>query len=84
MSDLGLVLLLFFIGVEFSLSTLLREKGDIVIGVLQVVITFLLLYLFAFLIFKNHILAFLIGSTLTFSSTIVIGSVIEKSRKFRF
>jgi CPA2 family monovalent cation:H+ antiporter-2 len=84
MSNLGLVLLLFFIGVEFSFSTLLREKGDIVIGVLQVVITFLLLYLFAFLIFKNHILAFLIGSTLTFSSTIVIGSVIEKSGSFGF
>jgi monovalent cation:H+ antiporter-2, CPA2 family len=84
MSNLGLVLLLFFIGVEFSLSTLLREKGDIVIGVLQVVITFLLFYLFAFLIFKNHILAFLIGSTLTFSSTIVIVSVIEKFGSFGF
>ncbi len=84
MSNLGLVLLLFFIGVEFSLSTLLREKGDIVIGVLQVVITFLLFYLFAFLIFKNHILAFLIGSTLTFSSTIVIVSIIEKFGSFGF
>jgi CPA2 family monovalent cation:H+ antiporter-2 len=82
MSDLGLVLLLFFIGVEFSVSTLLREKEDIVIGIAQVVLTFLLFYLVTFLVFKSHILAFLIGATLTFSSTIVVGSVIEKSGSF--
>ncbi len=82
MSDLGLVLFLFFIGVEFSLATLLREKGNIVIGILQVVITFLLAYLVTFLVFRDHILAFLISSVVTFSSTMVIGSVIEKSASF--
>lgn len=78
-SDFGIMLMLFFVGVEFSLRMLWNYKIDALkIGGGQIIFSFLPIFLLVMILFKDYKLAFIIATVITMSSTAVIVSIIEK------
>ncbi|MEN2998287.1 MAG: cation:proton antiporter [Brevinematia bacterium] len=78
-SDLGIMLMLFFVGVEFSLRTLWNYKKDaLIIGLGQIFLSGIPVFVLTFALFGNHKIAFIISTVVAISSTAVIVSLIEK------
>lgn len=80
-SQIGIVLLLFTIGLEFSIKELREKKKDIFyLGFLQVFFTILISTLFLFF-FYSYTLALFIGILISLSSTAIILKVLEEKNQ---
>jgi monovalent cation:H+ antiporter-2, CPA2 family len=78
-ANLGIVLLMFAVGVQFSLKELGAVKRTAVLGgILQIVGTILLGWLLAILFGMSHYAGLFLGSALALSSTAVIVRVLEE------
>ena len=78
-AEIGVVLLLFTIGIEFSLERLLRIKKSILMGgSLQVLLTFLATLLITRQLGKTFNEAVFIGFLVTLSSTAIVLKLIQK------
>ncbi len=76
-SNLGMMLLLFFIGVEFSFRILLKYRKEAIFGGLgQIFFTLLPVFLLS-LVFFDYKVAFIISVVVTMSSTAVIAGIVE-------
>ncbi|MCX7769910.1 MAG: monovalent cation:proton antiporter-2 (CPA2) family protein [Proteobacteria bacterium] len=72
-AEIGVVLLLFSIGIEFSLKKLLKIKRVVFGGgLLQVLITTALIFILAYYYFNNLKIAIFIGFLISLSSTAVV------------
>lgn len=79
LSEIGVILLLFVIGLEFSLKSLLSIKKAVFIGgALQVILTILATYLFSsFLGFEWNVAVF-IGFLFSLSSTAIVLKILQE------
>ncbi|MGC8964533.1 MAG: cation:proton antiporter [Brevinematia bacterium] len=78
-ADFGLIFMLFFVGVEFSLRILWNyRKEAIFLGVGQILFTFIVFFLISYLVFLDWKISFIISSVFTISSTAMIISIVEK------
>ncbi|MCS7298469.1 MAG: cation:proton antiporter [Spirochaetia bacterium] len=78
-ADFGVMLMLFFVGVEFSIRTLWSYRKEVaIIGVGQIVLTFLPSFALLAYIFNDVRVSFILSSVITMSSTIAILSLVEK------
>lgn len=78
-SDIGIMLMLFFVGVEFSLKTLWNyRKEAIIFGAGQVILTSIPSFLVSWVLFKDYKTAFLMSIIISMSSTAVVVSLVEK------
>ncbi|MCX8028474.1 MAG: cation:proton antiporter [Brevinematales bacterium] len=78
-ADFGVMLMLFFVGVEFSLRILWSYRKEVVlIGLGQIVLTSILPLTVLWLITKDFKVAFVLSSVIVMSSTITILSIVEK------
>lgn len=82
LSEIGVILLLFVIGMEFSLKSLLSIKKAVFIGgFLQVGLTILVTYLLAYSIgFEWHVAVF-IGFLFSLSSTAIVLKLLQEEGK---
>ncbi|MFN4245069.1 MAG: cation:proton antiporter [Brevinematia bacterium] len=81
-SSLGMMLMLFFIGVEFSFKILWEYRKEAIIGgVTQVLFTTVPVFILVFFI-SDYKVAFLISFTIAMSSTAVLVGVIESKSAF--
>ena len=80
-SDLGIMFLLFLVGLEINYSALkLVGKDSVIIGLGQVLFTFLFGYIIAQLFGYSLIASAYIAIALTFSSTIIIVKLLSEKR----
>lgn len=79
LSNLGLIFLLFTIGLEFSLERL-KRAGRLIItsGLGQILISGLILSLVVLLFGQNPVVAFFLGFSLAMSSTAVVGKLLQE------
>jgi CPA2 family monovalent cation:H+ antiporter-2 len=76
-SEIGIILLLFTIGLEFSLKDLEKQKKDFfILGSLQIIFS-ILLSLIIFLNFYNLIESLIIGFMISLSSTAIILKILQ-------
>jgi len=79
LGEVGVILLLFTIGIEFSFSKLMRIKKNILIGgTLQVVLTIGIFFLLAYQFGYNSSEAVFIGFLAALSSTAIILNILQK------
>jgi CPA2 family monovalent cation:H+ antiporter-2 len=79
LGEVGVILLLFTIGIEFSFSKLMRIKKNILIGgTLQVVLTIAIFYVMAYQFGYNSSEAVFIGFLAALSSTAIILNILQK------
>ncbi len=79
LSALGLVLLLFSIGLEMPLSRLVRSgKAVLYAGILQIFLSALVLFLAVLIIFKSLAVAAVLAFPLAMSSTAVVGKLLQE------
>jgi Kef-type K+ transport system membrane component KefB/Trk K+ transport system NAD-binding subunit len=81
LSEMAFVIMLFIIGIEMDLDRL-KKIGKVVTfgGIAQVVVTFSLGWLFAFLFGMNNITCTYLGLILSFSSTMLVVKVLSDKR----
>ena len=73
LAELGVVFLLFFVGLEFSLTSLLRSRRNVLgLGSAQVVATAVLFAALAYGFDVSPAAAFIIGGSLAMSSTAIV------------
>lgn len=77
-ADLGVVLLLFGVGLEFPLSTLLKAGLKIPIGIsaIEIALMFAVSFLTGWLLHWSFIESLFLGAALSSSSTVIIGKVL--------
>jgi CPA2 family monovalent cation:H+ antiporter-2 len=76
-SEIGIILLLFTIGLEFSLKDLEKQKKDFfILGSLQIIFS-ILLSIIIFLNFYNFIESLIIGFMISLSSTAIILKILQ-------
>lgn len=77
LAEFGIVFLMFSIGLEFSLPKLYAMRKTLFgLGASQVVITMLAIMLVAWLAGFNFIVAFIVASALTMSSTAIVSKIL--------
>ncbi|MDH4129003.1 MAG: cation:proton antiporter, partial [Spirochaetota bacterium] len=82
LAEVGVVLLLFIVGIEFSLKKLIQIKRSILIGgSTQVLLTILLTSFFAIQLGINIKIAIFIGFLLSLSSTAIVLKYIQDKRE---
>jgi Kef-type K+ transport system membrane component KefB/voltage-gated potassium channel Kch len=80
-SDLGVMFLLFLIGMEINYTSLrLVGKISVIVGLAQIVFTFIIGLLIALLFDFNYLQAAYISIALTFSSTIIVLKLLSDKR----
>lgn len=78
-SEIGVILLLFTLGLEFSIEKLLRLKRYVLGGGLsQVIATFILFFLLGFLIYGSYKTAIVLGLLSALSSTAIVLKLISE------
>ena len=83
LAEIGVILLLFTIGVEFSLKEFVRMKRSVVIGgALQVVLTFLLSFAIAREVDRPLNEAVFIGFFIALSSTAIVLKILQEKAQF--
>lgn len=81
LSQLGITLLLFILGLELRLTELRSiGKSAVVAGILQMVVTFGLGFFIAILFGFNQAVALIVGVALSFSSTVIIVKLLSDKR----
>ncbi len=84
MGELGITLLLFMLGLEMKLKELrFVGKTSIVVGVIQIVLSFILGYFVSLGFGFSEIASFYIGIALTFSSTIIVVKILSDKRDLK-
>jgi CPA2 family monovalent cation:H+ antiporter-2 len=79
MSEVGITLLLFSIGIDFSLDKLIKVKKYVLYGgILQIILTILFSYLIFQLLGYSAYKALFIGSIFSLSSTAVVVKLLEE------
>lgn len=79
LAEIGIIFLLFTIGIEFSLSSLLRIKKDVFGGgSLQIILTTLIFYLIARYFGRSNGEAIFLGLLISFSSTAIVLRIIQQ------
>jgi len=79
LAEIGVILLLFSIGIEFSFRSLLRSKRLVMLGgTLQVLLTIALAYLVAIQLGQEPSRAFFIGCLIALSSTAIVLRVLQE------
>lgn len=82
LSELGVTLLLFMVGLEIRISELLSiGKSLLLSSVAQVIFTFILGYVLAFVFKFDFITSVYIATALTFSSTIIVIKLLSDQRE---
>ena len=82
LAELGVVFLLFDIGLHFSIAQVRQEAGDIFgFGLLQVAASTLLLGVGVWALGSAPLVAFTVGATLALSSTAIVVGVIAERRQ---
>ena len=80
-SDLGIMFLLFLIGMEINYTSLrLVGKISVLVGLAQIVFTFIIGFLLALLFDFNFLHAAYISIALTFSSTIIVVKLLSEKK----
>lgn len=80
-SDLGIMFLLFLVGLEINYSSLkLVGKDSVILGVGQVLFTFIFGYIIAQIFGYSYVASAYIAIALTFSSTIIIVKLLSEKR----
>jgi CPA2 family monovalent cation:H+ antiporter-2 len=83
LAEIGVVLLLFTIGVEFSLKEFVRMKKSVVLGgSLQVVLTFLLSFAISIHLGRPFNEAVFIGFFISLSSTAIVLKILQEKAQF--
>jgi CPA2 family monovalent cation:H+ antiporter-2 len=83
LAEIGVVLLLFTIGVEFSLKEFMRMKKSVVLGgSLQVILTFLVSFTIATRLGRPFNEAVFIGFFISLSSTAIVLKVLQEKAEF--
>jgi len=83
LAEIGVVLLLFTIGVEFSLKEFVRMKKSVVLGgSLQVVLTFLLSFAISIQLGRPFNEAVFIGFFISLSSTAIVLKILQEKAQF--
>ncbi|MCG6983515.1 MAG: cation:proton antiporter [Deltaproteobacteria bacterium] len=83
LAEIGVVLLLFTIGVEFSLKEFVRMKKSVVLGgSLQVVLTFLLSFAISIHLGRPLNEAVFIGFFISLSSTAIVLKILQEKAQF--
>ena len=83
LTELGIILLLFTVGLEFSFKTLLRIKKVVFVGgVLQVVLTIVTCYFFSQFFAKTNVEALIWGFLVSLSSTAIVLKLLEERGEF--
>jgi CPA2 family monovalent cation:H+ antiporter-2 len=83
LAEIGVVLLLFTIGVEFSLKEFVRMKKSVVLGgSLQVILTFLLSFAIAVQLGRPFNEAVFIGFFISLSSTAIVLKILQEKAQF--
>jgi CPA2 family monovalent cation:H+ antiporter-2 len=79
MSEIGIILLMFTIGMEFSLNHLLRIRKIVFLGgFLQIFLTILVTSLFVHIFKLNWLSSFFIGFLISLSSTAVVLKILQE------
>lgn len=82
LSEIGVILLLFIIGMEFSLKSLIAIKNTVFIGgLVQVGLTILLVFLIAFLADFSISKAVFLGFIFSLSSTAIVLKVLQEKNE---
>ncbi|MEK7555497.1 MAG: cation:proton antiporter [Patescibacteria group bacterium] len=80
-SDLGIMFLLFLVGLEINFTSLrLVGKTSLIVGLAQIVFTFIIGFLIALLFNFNYLHSAYIAIALTFSSTIIIVKLLSEKK----
>lgn len=80
-SDLGIMFLLFLVGLEINFTSLrLVGKTSLIVGLAQIVFTFIVGFLIALLFNFNYLHSAYIAIALTFSSTIIIVKLLSEKK----
>ena len=80
-SDLGIMFVLFLIGLEINYTSLrLVGKPSLIIGFTQIVFTFIIGFLIAFLFGFNNLISAYIAIALTFSSTVIVVKILSEKK----
>jgi CPA2 family monovalent cation:H+ antiporter-2 len=83
LAEIGVMLLLFTIGVEFSLKEFVRMKKSVVLGgSLQVVLTFLLSFAISIQLGRPFNEAVFIGFFISLSSTAIVLKILQEKAQF--
>jgi CPA2 family monovalent cation:H+ antiporter-2 len=83
LAEIGVVLLLFTIGVEFSLKEFVRMKKSVILGgSLQVILTFLLSFAMATQLGRPFNEAVFIGFFISLSSTAIVLKILQEKAQF--
>lgn len=74
LAELGIIFLLFVIGIEFSIKKLIAYRKELLVaGLLQVSLTIFIIFIFSYFLFKTSIkLSLFLGFLLTMSSTALV------------
>ena len=80
-SDLGIMFVLFLVGLEINYTSLrLVGKPSLIIGFAQIVFTFIIGFLIAFLFGFNNLISAYIAIALTFSSTVIVVKILSEKK----
>ena len=80
-SDLGIMFLLFLVGLEINYTSLrLVGRASATVGLAQIIFTFVIGYLIALLFDFNYLYAAYISIALTFSSTIIVIKLLSEKK----
>lgn len=83
LSEIGIILLLFTIGLEFSLKELEKQKKNVfILGSLQIFFTILISALI-FKIYYNYTISFFIGMILSLSSTAIVLKILQDENQIQ-
>jgi CPA2 family monovalent cation:H+ antiporter-2 len=78
LSYIGVALLIFYTGTEFSLGKVLEYKGVIIKGIIiQFIINLLIITFLLFILKINIIQSIIISAALSFSSTIIVSKILK-------
>lgn len=80
-SDLGIMFLLFLVGLEINYASLrLVGKTSLIVGIAQIIFTFIGGFIIAYLFGFNYLSSAYISIALTFSSTIIIVKLLSEKK----
>lgn len=80
-SQLGVMFLLFMIGLQINYSSLrLVGRTSLIVGIAQIVFTFIIGFVIALLFHFNYLTAAYISIALTFSSTIIVVKLLSEKK----
>lgn len=77
LAEIGVILLLFTIGLEFSISDFIKAKGTIIAGTLQVLLTIVVTAIIALFFGNNFNKALFIGFLVSLSSTAIVLKILS-------